>query len=111
MGKVKETRPGVIYRTALASCRKCVIPPQRLTAGSREKSQASSVTQNTLSVERVASKLGECGELCRSPVSQTLVSTGLAEGLCADSSPGSSVPTLLRCASLVTHTCEASTRG
>lgn len=48
MGKAKETRPGVIYKSASASCRKRVIPPQ-LTAGIQEKSQVSSVNQSTVS--------------------------------------------------------------
>jgi hypothetical protein len=33
MGKKKEARPGVIYKSALGSCRKRGIPPQQLRAG------------------------------------------------------------------------------
>lgn len=42
MGKKKETRPGIIYKSVLASCRKRAIPPQ-LTAGFQEKSKVLSM--------------------------------------------------------------------
>lgn len=96
MGKKKETRHSVMYKSATASCGKRAIQPQQLAAqASRRKLGVRRESDRRSRMESHFSKFGDCGD---SAVSQTVVSTSSKAFLqTAAMGPGANSAQVFKC--------------